>query len=246
MEQLTEYHIGTSGWAYPHWRGAFYPQELPQGRWLNFYAQHLATVELNNTFYHLPPEQALERWRESTPPNFLFSVKVSRLITHLKKLAGVEEPLENFLRRARLLREKLGPLLYQLPPGLHRNDELLKAFLTLLPRDLQHVFEFRHESWLDEGVLALLAQHNASFCVFDMPRRRCPVVATADFSYVRFHGTERLYGGCYSTEELTQWARVITQLGEGRRAVYAYFNNDIGGNAVRNALELRGLLSGTP
>lgn len=236
---MTSYLIGTSGFVYKHWRGKFYPPDLPQSKWLGFYAQCFATVELNNTFYRLPSEASFRRWRETPPPRFLYAVKASRFITHIKRLHNVEEPLETFLSRACLLEEKLGPLLYQLPPSIHRDDTRLEAFLKLLPQELSHVFEFRHESWCDEGVFDLLQRYNVGFCIYDMPGFTTPVVATTDFAYIRFHGSTWMYGSCYSDEELATWAERIANLGKGLRTVYIYFNNDAEGFATRNALTLR-------
>ena len=233
-------YIGTSGWAYKHWRGAFYPQGLAQAKWLEFYSQHFATVEINNSFYQLPSEKAFVGWWERTSPGFVYAVKVSRLITHFKKLRNVEAALETFLSRARILGGKLGPLLYQLPPSMPRNEALLESFLRLLPTDLSHVFEFRHESWFDEGVFALLRKHNTGFCIYDMPGLTTPVVATADFAYIRFHGSSAMYESRYSDAELEEWARRIGQLGQGLSSVYIYFNNDTEAFAVSNAKTLAG------
>ena len=235
---MAVYYIGTSGWHYGHWRGLFYPEKLATPKWLGFYAQHFTTVELNNSFYRLPSEKAFVNWWESSPEGFVFAVKVSRFITHIKRLKDVEEPLQNFLRRADFLQDKLGSLLYQLPPGMRRDDERLEAFLAILPRQYRHVFEFRHESWIDEGVFSLLRQYNAGLCVFDMPDFACPIVATADFAYVRFHGSTGLYRSCYSDEELSKWAEKIAELGKNLKAVYIYFNNDAEAYAVRNAKTL--------
>jgi len=233
-----KYFVGTSGWHYEHWRGRFYPAELSKPRWLEFYARSFKTVELNNSFYHLPSEKAFANWRESSPEGFVYAVKVSRFITHIKKLRNVEDALEKFLERAKLLENKLGPLLYQLPPNLHRNDSLLEEFLSMLPKDLSHVFEFRHESWLDEGVFDLLRRYNAGFCIYDMPDLTTPLEATADFVYVRFHGRGWLYGGSYSDEELSRWAQDIKRLSKNKKTVYIYFNNDAEAFAVQNALTL--------
>ncbi|MFQ5860482.1 MAG: DUF72 domain-containing protein [Dehalococcoidia bacterium] len=230
--------IGTSGWSYAHWRGPFYPPELPQARWLEFYTQRFPTVELNNSFYRLPLSKTFQNWRTRVPQGFLFAVKASRFITHIKRLRDVAEPLETFLERARLLAEKLGPLLYQLPPGLGRDEARLSSFLALLPRDLQHVVEFRNPSWYDEGTLALLMGHNVAFCVHDMRGCATPVLATADFAYVRLHGPTGTYSGCYTKEALEEWADQVRAIGQGLKAVYIYFNNDIGGFAVANAMSL--------
>lgn len=240
------YYIGTSGFSYNHWRGCFYPPDLPQHKWLEFYVGQFPTVELNNTFYRLPPEKSFKRWRQAVPDGFLYAVKVSRFITHQKRLRDSDEPLQTFLSRARLLGERLGPLLYQLPPSMSRNEaneKALKAFMKLLPDELRHAVEFRHESWLNDEVYDLLRQYNVALCVFDMPRLTAPAVATSDFAYVRFHGSTGLYGSCYSDEELRNWAERIARLALGLKAVYIYFNNDFEGHAVRNARTLRGYLA---
>ncbi len=236
------YYIGTSGWHYEHWRDRFYPEKLVKPKWLEFYAGHFNTVELNNSFYRLPSEAAFATWRDSSPANFTFAVKVSRFITHIKRLRNTEEAVENFISRARILGGKLGPLLYQLPPNMHRNDEVLESFVSTLDRGLKHVFEFRHQSWLDDSVFEILRRYNVGLCVFDMPSFTCPVVATADFAYVRFHGSTGLYWSCYSDEELADWAKRLVELAVNLKAVYIYFNNDAEAFAVRNAITLRAFL----
>lgn len=240
---MPAYFIGTSGWHYEHWRGNFYPSDLAKARWLRFYSSYFNTVELNNSFYRLPSEQAFTEWYRSSPPGFVFAVKVSRFITHIKRLREAEEPLQNFLTRAGFLKEKLGPLLYQLPPGMKRNEHILEAFLQTLPPGYRHVFEFRDESWLSDKVFGLLERYNAALCVFDMPGFTCPVRATADFAYFRFHGSTGLYWSCYSDEELRSWAIKIRRIGKGLKAVYIYFNNDAEAYAVRNALTIAQFLS---
>jgi len=240
---MTEYYIGTSGWHYEHWRELFYPENLAKPKWLEFYAQHFNTVELNNSFYRLPSEKAFINWRESSSRGFVFGVKVSRFITHIKRLKNVEESMQNFLARTDSLQDKLGPLLYQLPPTMKRNDETLEAFLSILPRQYHHVFEFRHESWIDDGIFKILKKYNAGLCVFDMPDFTCTVLATADFAYVRFHGSTGLYWSRYSDEELSDWAKKIAELGKNLRAVYIYFNNDAGAYAIRNAKTLEMFLA---
>jgi uncharacterized protein YecE (DUF72 family) len=237
-----KYHVGCSGWHYEHWRGLYYPQGLPKPKWLSFYAGQFTTVELNNSFYHLPSEKAFTNWRESTPENFVFAVKVSRFITHIKRIRNLGSAMENFVSRAGLLKKKLGPLLYQLPPSIKRDDELLQNFLSTLPSKYQHVIEFRHESWIDERVFDILRRHGAGLCVFDMPGFSCPLIATTDFAYIRFHGSEGLYSSRYSDEELAQWARRIARLGQSIKASYTYFNNDAEAFAVENAMTLRNLL----
>ncbi|MFH0769305.1 MAG: DUF72 domain-containing protein, partial [Chloroflexota bacterium] len=171
----TKYYIGTSGWHYDHWRGDFYPKDLAKSKWLEFYSSQFPTVELNSSFYRLPSEKAFNNWKDSSPLEFVFSVKVSRFITHIKRLRDTEEPLANFLARARLLGGKLGPLLYQLPQSMKRDDQTLEGFLKLLPRDASHVFEFRYNSWFDNEVLKLLRHYNVGFCIYDMPGFSTPV-----------------------------------------------------------------------
>ena len=235
---MTKYYIGTSGWVYPHWRGVFYPPKLPQSKWLEHYTGLFSTVELNNSFYRLPSEQAFSNWRDSSPEGFLYAVKVSRFITHIKRLKDVAKPIETFIERARHLNEKLGPLLYQLPPNMHRNDERLESFLSLLPKGLRHVIEFRHQSWLDKAVFDMLRRHGIGFCVFDMPDLPCPPLAMADFAYIRFHGSSGLYFSCYSDGELDEWSRRISRLAKDLDTVYIYFNNDAEGYAISNAQTL--------
>ncbi len=235
---MAEYFIGTSGWVYPHWRGTFYPQKLPQAQWLQYYAEHFPTVEINNSFYRLPTEQAFQGWHSKSPDGFRYSVKASRFITHVKRLKNVAEPVETFLSRARQLDDKLGPMLFQLPPGLKRDDERLESFLSMLPRRFRYVIEFRHESWLEDAVFDMLRRYNAGICVFDMPELACPLLATADFAYIRFHGSSGLYSSRYSDEELDSWTLKIAGLAKGKEEVYIYFNNDFECFAIENAKTL--------
>ena len=237
-----KYYVGCSGWHYEHWRGLYYPKNLTKPKWLSFYAQQFDTVELNNSFYRLPSERVFTTWQDSTPDDFVFAVKVSRFITHIKRLRNIDSAVENFVSRAGLLKEKLGPLLYQLPPSMKRDDELLESFLYTVPSECQHVIEFRHESWIDENVFDILRRHSVGLCVFDMPGFSCPLVATSDFAYVRFHGSEGLYSTSYTDEELTRWAHRITGLGQRIKACYIYFNNDAEAFAVKNAVKLKNLL----
>ncbi|MBN1691521.1 MAG: DUF72 domain-containing protein [Dehalococcoidia bacterium] len=239
---MTQYLIGASGWHYNDWRGLFYPVGLPPSKWLEFYSNNFATVELNYSFYRQPTEKAYLKWTNNTHAGFKFAVKVNRYITHVKKLRDIKEPLARFFERASLLGDKLGPALYQLPPQFKRNDEVLEAFLQYLDKTYSHVIEFRHESWLDDGVFSLLRKYNAGLCVMDMQGLTCPVVATADFAYFRFHGPEHLYSSLYSTSEIKTWADRIKSLDSSLETVYAYFNNDVSGYALTNARQLRNLL----
>jgi uncharacterized protein YecE (DUF72 family) len=235
--------IGCSGYVYKHWRGAFYPDDLPSKRWLEYYARHFPTVELNNTHYILPSEKTFENWRDTSPDGFLFAVKASRFLTHMKKLKEPEEPLSRLFERARLLGPKLGPVLYQLPPRWRFNAERLEAFLRALPSDARHAVEVREPSWLNDTFFDLLRRHGVAFCIASLPQFDMPPVATAPFVYLRFHGSGAMYYYDYRPEELAHWRDVIARFaGEGRE-VFAYFNNDPEGLAVNNALSLMRLVS---
>lgn len=238
-----KYYVGTSGWVYPHWQNVFYPPKLARSKWLEFYTDHFPSVELNYSFYRLPSERSFSNWRDTSPDGFRFAVKVSRFITHIKRLKDIAEPLEIFISRARNLSEKLGPLLYQLPPNMYRNDELLERFLAILPHEFRHVIEFRHETWFDEKVFDILLRHNIGFCILDIPDLHCPLLATSDFAYFRFHGSSMLYLSSYSDDELDKWVKRIILLAEDLNAIYIYFNNDAGGFAVSNAQTLYSKLS---
>jgi uncharacterized protein YecE (DUF72 family) len=234
--------IGCSGWIYKHWRGVFYPEKMAQHRWFAHYAQTFHTVELNTSFYHLPKPETFTKWRDQAPPGFRYAVKASRFITHMKKLKDCEEPLDTFLTRARNLGEAIGPILYQLPPKWGFNRERIESFIALLPRDLVHVFEFREKSWLTEEVFALLDEHGVSFCAHDMPGSKTERWAAGPIAYVRFHGGEGKYWGRYPDEALLAWADWIVAQARGGRDVWCYFNNDIGGHAIHDALTLRSIV----
>jgi uncharacterized protein YecE (DUF72 family) len=231
--------VGCSGWSYRHWKGNFYPADLPGSRWLDYYSRHFDTVEINSTFYRLPSTNAVRSWSETTPAGFCFSVKVSRLITHFHRLVDCRPQLERFLERVRPLGEHLGPLLYQLPPDLERDLERLQRFLEWLPGDLIHVFEFRNASWWHDEVFDLLRIHGMSFCAYDMGETETPVVATGRDAYLRFHGPEGNPGRGYDEPELSRWLDRIRDAG-GQR-VWVYFNNDVGGHAPRDAKAFRSL-----
>jgi len=234
-------HVGCSGWQYPAWRGRFYPVGLPTSRWLDFYCGQFNTVELNSTFYRMPSESTAAEWARGTPPEFVVAVKGSRYVTHVRRLNDVAGPVSDFVARISPLGTKLGPVLWQLPPGLARDDERLKRFLEVLPRSARHAVEFRHQSWWHEDVYALLREHAIALCLIDWPGFRSPVVATTDFIYLRFHGSGTLYGGLYGDDSLAWWAEAATTIATNPRTVYAYFNNDANACAVRNALTFRGL-----
>jgi uncharacterized protein YecE (DUF72 family) len=233
--------IGCSGWNYEHWRdGVFYPPRLPPRRWLEFYARHFDTVEINATFYRLPKEQAVANWVRETPSEFVFAVKMSRYVTHVKRLRDLPPSIELFYSRIRPLARspKLGPVLWQLPANFHRDDERLAAVLEALPPG-RHCFEFRHESWFGDEVYELLRRHEAALVIGDTPERPFQThELTADWTFVRFHRGTRGRRSNYSERELEQWAQRIETWAR-RVDVYAYFNNDRNGFAVRNGLWLR-------
>ena len=236
-------HIGCSGWNYRHWRERFYPPKLPVKRWYEHYSATFSTVELNTSFYHLPKAETFEKWRDQAPPGFRYAVKAPRFITHMKKLKDCAEPVEEFLGRARNLGPTIGPILYQLPPKWLCNQDRLEEFLTLLPPDLTHVFEFREKSWISEEVLALLDRRNVSFCVHDMPGSATPRWAAGPVAYIRFHGGEGKYWGRYPEEGLLGWTDWIVEQSHSGRDVWAYFNNDIDAHAIDDALTLRAMVS---
>jgi uncharacterized protein YecE (DUF72 family) len=234
--------VGCSGWLYTHWRGSFYPRDLPQNRWLEHYSALFDTVELNNSFYRLPEAARFAAWRKATPAGFLFAVKASRYLTHMKKLKTPRGPLHRFFSRAKHLGKKLGPVLYQLPPRWRCDIERLRAFLGALPRQRRHAFEFRDTSWYGEEVFTALARARAALCLHDMRGSESPRRAVGPFGYVRFHGAGARYGGRYPGSELSEWADWIRgELLRGRD-VYAYFNNDWGGHAPRDALRLKEMM----
>jgi uncharacterized protein YecE (DUF72 family) len=235
-------YIGTSGWHYKHWKGPFYPPRLPDKAFLEYYADHFGTAEINNSFYRLPEKETLVRWRNAVPEDFIFSVKASRYLTHMKKLKDPNEPLERFLDGVSILGDKLGPILFQLPPRWRSNPQRLEGFLDILPENFRYTFEFRDPSWFDEKIYDLLTRYRASLCVYDLAGRTSPKEITADFAYVRLHGPDGPYRGRYGSQELAGWgAKFSTWLKEGL-PVYCYLDNDEGGYAVQDALRLRQMM----
>jgi len=228
--------VGCSGWNYADWKEPFY-EGLPARAWLEHYARHFDTVEVNNTFYRLPNRDAVMNWERTVPDGFVFAVKLSRYLTHVRRLTDVGPGLRRFFERIEPIFPKLGPLLWQLPPNFRRDDERLANALAAFPREHRHCIEFRHESWFADDVYALLREHGVALVIADRPE-----VFTARWTYVRFHGGKRGRRGNYSESELEEWAG---RFEDWRREVeiYAYFNNDWEGFAVRNALRLKELLA---
>lgn len=237
-----EIRIGTSGWHYDHWIGRFYPKDLPKEQWLEYYARHFGTVEINNTFYHLPRAQTMVSWHDRVPAGFVYAVKASRYITHVKKLNDPEESIGRFYELADLLRGRLGPILYQLPPSLHKDLERLGAFIKVLPKRNDAVFEFRHKSWYERDTFDLLSRHGIALCIHDMGEAAPPRLVTGETVYVRFHGTSARYAGNYPESTLRDWADWMKDQAASVRAIYAYFNNDVAGHAINNAQTLKQIM----
>jgi uncharacterized protein YecE (DUF72 family) len=232
--------IGCSGWNYAHWRERVYPKGVPPRRWLGLYAELFDTVEINNTFYRLPTRKAVQGWVDHSPPGFLFTVKASRYLTHMKRLTDLGRGVERFYQRIEPLARspKMGPVLWQLPANFHRDDERLQSALEQLPPG-RHCFEFRHPSWFCEETYAALRAHGVALVLGDHPERPFQAYElTADWTLLRFHHGHRGRRGNYSERELEEWRERIAKW-RRRREVFAYFNNDWEGFAVRNALWLR-------
>lgn len=239
MQKQANIYIGTSGWHYEHWRETFYPVGTGSDEMLPYYADRLGSVEINNSFYNLPAEKTFEKWRETVPEGFVFAVKASRYITHMKKLKDPEEPVRNLLGRAAILGSGLGPVLFQLPPRWQCNPDRLGDFLARLPPGHRYAFEFRDNSWFGREVYCILGEANAAFCIYDLAGSQSPRMTTADFVYIRLHGPGDAYEGSYDTPTLSSWAGAIASWAGQGLDVYCYFDNDQEGFAVRNALELQ-------
>lgn len=228
---------------YEHWKGTFYPEDLSKNRWLDYYCNNFTTVELNVTFYRLPERETFSKWYALTPENFLFSLKGSKFITHVKKLKDCIEPLEAFFSRASMLKEKLGVILWQMPPTFNADPERLKAFLEMVePYGTRNAFEFRNKTWINKKIFSVLEKNNTALCIADYPEYISKLPITADFVYIRKHGKNGNHSTCYSTEELKEDAKFIKSCLRKKNDVFIYFNNDASGYAPKNALELIGLL----
>jgi uncharacterized protein YecE (DUF72 family) len=243
MDRQERFHVGCSGWVYRHWKGGFYPESLPQKRWFEHYSAEFDTVEINASFYRVPRPETFDGWQAKAPADFRYAVKVNRFITHMKKLLDCPDAVAEFIGLARRLGPALGPLLYQLPPNLKRNDERLDAFLATLPRDLEHVVEFRSSEWYELEVLELLDRHDVGFVTHDLIGLTSPRWASGRTAYVRFHGTNGKYHGRYSEEQMADWANWLREQRAAGRSAWAYFNNDIGGDAIEDARALRDKLA---
>ncbi|MBI2842013.1 MAG: DUF72 domain-containing protein [Armatimonadetes bacterium] len=236
-------YCGTSGWNYNHWRDVFYPADLPQLEWLQFYARHFDTVEINYSFYRLPEKKIFQSWHDHAPPGFIFALKASRFLTQMKKLRDPEEPLQRLLERTEALAEKHGPILYHLPPNWRVDLDRLEHFLSILPGNLRHVFEFRDSSWQIDPVYDLLRRYRAAYCIMSAPDLPCHLITTTDFAYIRMHNGGYETEGRYTDEGLDWWGEQVRKFLKNGD-VYIYFNNDYKGYAVQNAMKLREAVSG--
>ena len=246
--------VGCSGWNYKHWRNVFYPADVPVREWFGYYARVFDTVEVNNTFYRLPETSTFDAWRDRAPANFLYTIKASRFLTHLKRLREPEEPVLRLFERACALQNHLGPVLYQLPGSFHYDPVRLDDFLAVLPRTLgelggtpashpiRHVVEFRHPSWYNGDTQSILRAHGAVMCLHDMRGSAVFEPLDTPFVYLRFHGPSGRYFGRYESRRMQYWADVLAEQWRGGRDVFAYFNNDPEGMAVINAQELRAFI----
>jgi uncharacterized protein YecE (DUF72 family) len=236
-------YIGTSGWHYKHWKGTFYPPETKDSEQFTYYQQKFNTVEINNSFYRLPEGKTFSAWKDQSPKGFLFAVKASRFITHMKKLNVDRNSLRKFFGRAAKLGEKLGPVLFQLPPKWKINPERLDGFIRRLPVGHQYTFEFRDQTWYDASVYKILEKHKCAFCIYELAGHLSPLRVTANFVYIRLHGPGNKYQGSYPDAVLQKWATRIQHWLKERKSVYVYFDNDQLGYSAFNAQKLITILA---
>lgn len=236
-------YIGTSGWQYKHWRSTFYPEQVKSKDHLFYYQNYFETVEINSSFYRLPTKETFIKWREAVPQKFVYAVKANRFITHMKKLADPVDSLDLMLANITGLEDKLGPLLFQLPPGWKINSERFENFLSSLPKGLRCVFEFRNETWYDPQIYGLLEKYGCAFCIYELAGHLSPLKITADFVYIRLHGPGNKYQGSYDEPALQKWAQLCREWLDKGKDVYLYFDNDEMGYAAFNAKRLKEILT---
>jgi len=239
---MSELRVGTSGWQYRHWKGRFYPKDLPTAKWLGYYTTYFDTVELNNSFYRQPERRTFERWRRAVPGDFRFAVKLNRFITHVKRLKVERESIDRSYGTLAGLGPKAAVVLVQLPPRMKFDEERAERFFKQVARRRRrHALEPRDASWFTDAALAFMRRRGIALVIGETQHWPTHVAVTADFVYLRFHGPERRYGSSYTDETLGEWARRINEWRREGRDVFAYFNNDEMGYAPRNALRLREL-----
>jgi uncharacterized protein YecE (DUF72 family) len=234
--------IGTSGWHYKHWLKSFYPEKMGSKDFLSYYQHFFQTTEINNSFYRLPKNETFRFWKESVPEDFVFAVKANRYITHMKKLKDPHEALANFFQNVDALEDKMGPILFQLPPAWKVNVERFGSFVKNLPSGYRYTFEFRNHTWYTEEIYDILRKNNYAFCIYELEYHLSPVEITADFVYVRLHGPEKKYQGSYTDKALAWWANRIVEWTDGGKDVYCYFDNDQYGYAALNARTLNEMM----
>lgn len=230
-------YIGTSGWSYNHWKENFYPKEIKSKEWLHYYSSVFSTVEINSTFYRLPSVSTINNWYDQVPNDFLFSIKASRYITHLKWLIDCEESIDFFYKITSGLKTKIGPILFQLPPSFKINKERFIEFIENLNMDYDHVFEFRHPSWFVDDIYELMQKRKIALCITDLNGKLSPEVITSHFTYIRLHGPKTAYQGSYGPSKLKLWKKKIENWGSDK-SVYCYFDNDEKGYAIQDAKTL--------
>ncbi|HEX9096210.1 MAG TPA: DUF72 domain-containing protein [Candidatus Dormibacteraeota bacterium] len=234
--------IGCSGWSYPHWKRLFYPEKLPARDHFAFYAQHFNTVELNNSFYRQPTQERFIAWGAQAPPGFLFAVKGSRYITHIKRLVVESTSIDLVVDAARGLSDRLGPILFQLQANFHLDLQRLEHFVDMLPADLRFTLEFRHDSWLVPAVFDVLRAHRIALCIPDHPRMPKSFEITSDFTYLRMHLPANGLG--YGERALRPWAERVLEWRSQKLDVFVYFNNDMEGHAIKDAQTLLSYVAG--
>jgi uncharacterized protein YecE (DUF72 family) len=239
-----EFFIGISGWANGYFRGILYPENLPSREYLTHYARYFHTVEVNSTFYRFSRKSTFQKWHDQTPENFTFSVKAPRYFTHDNRLEDPDHRMSEFIESLEGFANKLGPILFQLPPSQKLDQKKLKAFLKILPKDFSYVFEFRHDTWYRDEIFELLDKRGIATCVADLKTKTSPLVSTGPTAYVRLHGPAKLpYRESYSEKAISLWAKRSKRWSKLGKDVYIYFDNTIGGAAARDALALSSSLS---
>ncbi|MFP4529635.1 MAG: DUF72 domain-containing protein [Candidatus Kapaibacterium sp.] len=234
-------HIGTSGWHYDHWIGRFYPEDIDKPDMLDYYCHEFETAEINNSFYQLPDRDTLRKWRDAAPDNFIFSVKGSRYITHMKKLNDPEQSGEKLFEAIEALGDNIGPVLFQLPPRWHFNAERLEQFLGVLPKNYKYALEFRDRTWLCDEAYEILERHGAAFCMYHLEGFETDKIVTAGHIYIRLHGPGAAYEGEYDKSYLSGWAGAISAWSDSGKEIYIYFDNDQNAYAAKDAAKLKSM-----
>lgn len=242
IDSMKKIHIGTSGWYYEYWKGPYYSRKIAPKDFLKEYGADFPTVEVNNTFYRLPTTKTLRHWKKSVPQSFIFSLKASRYITHVKKLNVSKKSIENFFHHVHLIKMQLGVILFLIPELMPKNEQRLESFIKLLPKEYRYAFEFRDSSWFTPSVYRLLKKYQVAFCIYDLDGKISPKKITTDFVYVRLHGPKKAYCGSYSKKALQQWARTFWRWAQSGKEIFCYFNNDASACAPLNALSMKKMI----